>query len=73
MNNKKLLDGVGFLEVRHNQDCPAVGSGIGCNCEPELHFVDEKQFLQDVLRTIADLKDARNKANEIIKKAKEKL
>lgn len=33
--------GVSHLEIRHDHDCPAVGTGRGCRCQPD-------QFVYDI-------------------------
>lgn len=30
--------GLSHLEVRHDSTCPAVGTGLGCRCQPD-HFL----------------------------------
>ena len=52
---KKLFDtidkdpsGVTLVIVSHDETCPAIHSGVGCNCEPDQEVVPEQEFVRRV-------------------------
>lgn len=52
---KKIFDslfdgtpGIRFVEIQHDSWCPAIYTGIGCICNPDIVVSDEKTFIDAI-------------------------
>lgn len=67
-----LLDGpprVHHILVSHDHDCPALGTGEGCICTPEVSEVDRAEFLAACEKTRQQRRAAERAAAKALAKA----
>lgn len=62
--------GIHHVEIAHDSDCPAIGTGQGCICEPKISVVDEAIAVKNIVQTRQQRRAAEREASKALKKAR---